>query len=54
MKAACRDPSVGLFADDIIYRFPGLKGGRLWKAEHDLQLLQAVMKYVFNLHLFIS
>ncbi|CAI9092629.1 OLC1v1027924C1 [Oldenlandia corymbosa var. corymbosa] len=48
VKAACKEPSVGLFTDDIVSRFPGLKGGRLWKVEHDLLLLQAVLKHGYG------
>lgn len=48
VKASCREASVALFADDIISRFPGLKGGRLWKEEHDLLLLRAVLKHGYG------
>ncbi|PIN15481.1 putative helicase [Handroanthus impetiginosus] len=37
-----------LFTDDIIARYPGLKGGRLWKEQHDRVLLKAVMKHGYG------
>ncbi|KAL8063013.1 hypothetical protein ABFX02_01G000800 [Erythranthe guttata] len=37
-----------LFTDDIISRYPGLKGGRLWKEHHDRLLLRAVMKHGYG------
>ncbi|KAL6502117.1 hypothetical protein OROGR_027250 [Orobanche gracilis] len=37
-----------LFTDDIISRYPGLKGGRIWKEHHDRLLLQAVMKHGYG------
>ncbi|KAH6757889.1 chromatin remodeling factor CHD3 [Perilla frutescens var. hirtella] len=37
-----------IFMDDIISRYPGLKGGRLWKEHHDQLLLRAVMKHGYG------
>ncbi|GER35306.1 chromodomain helicase DNA binding protein [Striga asiatica] len=37
-----------LFTDDILSRYPGLKGGRFWKEHHDRVLLQAVRKHGFG------
>ncbi|KAI3467977.1 hypothetical protein Pfo_024640 [Paulownia fortunei] len=37
-----------LFTDDIVSRYPGLKGGRLWKEHHDRLLLRAVMKHGYG------
>lgn len=46
VKDASENPGTRLFADDIIMRYPTLKGGKFWKEEHDLSLLRAVLKYV--------
>ena len=46
MKFALENPGAPLYADDIHLRYPGLKGGKFWKEEHDLTLLRAVLKYV--------
>lgn len=46
MKISSENPGT-LFADEIVSRFPGLKSGRVWKEQHDLLLLQAVLRYVF-------
>ncbi|XP_042024691.1 CHD3-type chromatin-remodeling factor PICKLE-like [Salvia splendens] len=37
-----------VFKDDIISRYPGLKGGRVWKDHHDKLLLRAVMKHGYG------
>ncbi|KAL3656097.1 hypothetical protein CASFOL_000493 [Castilleja foliolosa] len=37
-----------LFEDDIIYRYPGLKGGKHWKEPQDRILLAAVMKHGYG------
>ncbi|KAL0291025.1 UNVERIFIED_CONTAM: CHD3-type chromatin-remodeling factor PICKLE [Sesamum angustifolium] len=37
-----------LFTDDIISRYPGLKGGRVWKEHHDRLLLRAVQKHGYG------
>ncbi|GAB2223116.1 hypothetical protein Droror1_Dr00017253 [Drosera rotundifolia] len=41
-------PGTPLFTHDIILRYPALKPGRFWKAEHDLLLLHAVMKHGYG------
>lgn len=48
VKAFSRPAGLHLFADDVIARFPGLRGGRLWKEEHDLLLLKAVLKHGYG------
>ncbi|CAK9161666.1 unnamed protein product [Ilex paraguariensis] len=48
VKALSEKSGAPLFADDILYRFPGLKGGRFWKEEHDLSLLRAVLKHGYG------
>ncbi|KAK6162119.1 hypothetical protein DH2020_001960 [Rehmannia glutinosa] len=45
---ALSEGSTILFTDDIISRYPGLKGGRLWKEQHDRLLLRAVMKHGYG------
>ncbi|KAL8539594.1 hypothetical protein ACS0TY_001269 [Phlomoides rotata] len=37
-----------MFTNDIISRYPGLKGGRVWKEQHDLLLLRGVMKHGYG------
>ncbi|EPS66464.1 hypothetical protein M569_08312, partial [Genlisea aurea] len=37
-----------LFPDDIVSRFPGLNGGKVWKKQHDRLLLQAVMRHGYG------
>ena len=49
MKFAADNPGTQLFADDILSRYPGLKGGKFWKEEHDLSLLRAVLKYALTI-----
>ncbi|XP_031101578.1 CHD3-type chromatin-remodeling factor PICKLE [Ipomoea triloba] len=48
VKALSEKPGCPLFTEDILSRFPGLKGGRLWKEEHDLLLLRAVLKHGYG------
>ncbi|XVF89383.1 hypothetical protein PTKIN_Ptkin19aG0125900 [Pterospermum kingtungense] len=48
VKSASENPGASLFTDDIIMRFPALKGGRFWKEEHDLLLLKAVQKHGYG------
>ncbi|XP_052209681.1 CHD3-type chromatin-remodeling factor PICKLE-like [Diospyros lotus] len=48
VKASKEKPGTPLFADDIVSRFPGLKGGRFWKEQHDLLLLGAVLKHGYG------
>ncbi|MBA0627525.1 hypothetical protein Godav_005029 [Gossypium davidsonii] len=51
VKDASEKPGTRLFTDDIMMRYPTLKGGKFWKEEHDLLLLRAVLKYLkFELH----
>lgn len=47
MKFASENPRAPLFSVDILLRYAGLKGAKIWKEEHDLVLLRAVLKYVF-------
>ncbi|KAK1550249.1 hypothetical protein Q3G72_016142 [Acer saccharum] len=42
------NPGAPVFTDDIILRYPGLKGGRFWKEEHDFLLLRAVLKHGYG------
>ncbi|KAK1425966.1 hypothetical protein QVD17_14633 [Tagetes erecta] len=37
-----------LFTDDIIYRYPALRGLKFWKEEHDRTLLQALLKHGYG------
>ncbi|XP_059290027.1 CHD3-type chromatin-remodeling factor PICKLE-like [Lycium ferocissimum] len=48
VKAFSEKTGGSLFAGDIVSRFPGLKGGKLWKEEHDLLLLRAVLKHGYG------
>ncbi|VFQ60712.1 unnamed protein product [Cuscuta campestris] len=48
VKAASEKPGSPLFTEDIVSRFPGVRGGRLWKEEHDLLLLRAVLKHGYG------
>lgn len=48
LKALAEGSITTLFKDDIISRYPGLKGGRLWKEHHDQLLLRAVMKHGYG------
>ena len=50
MKSATERSDESLFEDDVLLRYPTLRGGRVWKREHDLILLRAVLKYVLNLY----
>lgn len=47
VKFASENPRTRVFSDDILLRYAGLKGAKIWKEEHDLVLLHAVLKYVF-------
>lgn len=44
MRALSKEGAI-LFTDDILFRYPGLKGGKLWKEHHDRLLLRALLKY---------
>lgn len=48
VKSASENPGTHLFTDDIIMRYPALKGGKFWKEEHDLLLLRAVQKHGYG------
>ncbi|GAB4854668.1 hypothetical protein Ancab_023251 [Ancistrocladus abbreviatus] len=48
VKFATEKPDEPLFTDDIVSRYPGLKGGRFWKKEHDLLLLCAVLRHGYG------
>ncbi|XP_048331491.2 CHD3-type chromatin-remodeling factor PICKLE isoform X2 [Ziziphus jujuba] len=47
-KNSSENAGAPLFADDILLRYPGLKGGKFWKEEHDLLLLRAVLKHGYG------
>ena len=49
VKSASKMCGDSLFLDDIKLYCPTLKGGRIWKREHDLMLLRALLKYVLVL-----
>ncbi|KAG5590755.1 hypothetical protein H5410_041269 [Solanum commersonii] len=48
VKAFSEMTGGSLFADDIMSRYPGLKGGKHWKDEHDLLLLRALLKHGYG------
>lgn len=48
VKSASQISSDPLFADDIQLCYPALKGGRVWKREHDLTLMRAVLKHGYG------
>ncbi|KAJ8421600.1 hypothetical protein Cgig2_025729 [Carnegiea gigantea] len=48
VKSASERSGEPLFADDIMFRYPALKGGRIWSREHDLILLRAVLKHGYG------
>ncbi|XP_016537603.2 CHD3-type chromatin-remodeling factor PICKLE-like isoform X3 [Capsicum annuum] len=48
VKAFSEKTGCSLFAEDIVSRFPGLKGGKVWKDEHDLLLLRALLKHGYG------
>uniref|UniRef100_J3MBV3 Uncharacterized protein n=1 Tax=Oryza brachyantha TaxID=4533 RepID=J3MBV3_ORYBR len=43
-----------LFPSYLLYEFPSLAGGRIWKAEHDLLLLKALIKHGYARWQYIS
>ncbi|KAF5726268.1 CHD3-type chromatin-remodeling factor PICKLE isoform X2 [Tripterygium wilfordii] len=47
VKTSSEKPGA-LFSHDILLRYSGLKGGKSWKAEHDLLLLRAVLKHGYG------
>nr|XP_016486927.1 PREDICTED: CHD3-type chromatin-remodeling factor PICKLE-like [Nicotiana tabacum] len=48
VKASSEETNGPLFAKDIVSWFPALKGGRVWREEHDLLLLRAVLKHGYG------
>ncbi|KAE8701589.1 CHD3-type chromatin-remodeling factor PICKLE [Hibiscus syriacus] len=48
VKKVSERPGTPLFTNDIIRRYPALKGGKFWKEEHDLLLLSAVLKHGYG------
>ncbi|GMJ11122.1 CYTOKININ-HYPERSENSITIVE 2, hypersensitive to red and blue 2, GYMNOS [Hibiscus trionum] len=48
VKDASEKPGTRLFTEDILMRYPTLKGGKFWKEEHDLLLLRAVLKHGYG------
>ncbi|XP_057525140.1 CHD3-type chromatin-remodeling factor PICKLE-like isoform X2 [Amaranthus tricolor] len=48
VKSATKSSDESLFEDDVLSRYPTLKGGRVWKREHDLILLGAVLKHGYG------
>ncbi|XP_014500992.1 CHD3-type chromatin-remodeling factor PICKLE isoform X1 [Vigna radiata var. radiata] len=48
VKFASQNPQTPLFSDDILFRYPGLKGAKIWKEEHDLVLLRSVLKHGYG------
>ncbi|KAF5461360.1 hypothetical protein F2P56_017465 [Juglans regia] len=48
VKFSSENPGTPLFTEDIISRYPGLKGGKSWKEEHDSLLLRAVLKHGYG------
>ncbi|KAG8093796.1 hypothetical protein GUJ93_ZPchr0012g21180 [Zizania palustris] len=43
-----------LFPNYLLYEFPSLAGGRIWKGEHDLLLLKALIKHGYARWQYIS
>ncbi|KAJ7966246.1 CHD3-type chromatin-remodeling factor PICKLE [Quillaja saponaria] len=48
VKFSSESPGAPLFADDVLLRYPSLKGGKIWKEEHDSVLLNAVLKHGYG------
>ncbi|KAK7383461.1 hypothetical protein VNO78_29140 [Psophocarpus tetragonolobus] len=48
VKFASENPQTRLFSDDILLRYAGLKGAKIWTEEHDLMLLHAVLKHGYG------
>ncbi|KAK6237044.1 hypothetical protein QUC31_020837 [Theobroma cacao] len=48
VKSASENPGTSLFTDDILTRYPTLRGGKSWNEEHDLLLLRAVLKHGYG------
>ncbi|KAM5564718.1 CHD3-type chromatin-remodeling factor PICKLE [Rosa sericea] len=47
-KFATENPGAPLYEDDIMFRYPGLKGSKYWKEYHDGVLLRAVLKHGYG------
>lgn len=47
VRALSKERAI-LFTDDILFRYPGLKGGKLWKEHHDRLLLRALLKHGYG------
>lgn len=47
VRALSKEGAI-LFTDDILFRYPGLKGGKLWKEHHDRLLLRALLKHGYG------
>ncbi|XP_073120035.1 CHD3-type chromatin-remodeling factor PICKLE-like [Henckelia pumila] len=47
VRALSKEGAI-LFTDDILFRYPGLKGGKLWKEHHDQLLLLALLKHGYG------
>ncbi|WVY90000.1 hypothetical protein V8G54_035514 [Vigna mungo] len=45
VKFVSENPGIELFSSDVLIRYPRLKGTQFWKMDHDLVLLQAVLKW---------
>ncbi|RHN76986.1 putative DNA helicase transcription regulator Homeodomain-LIKE family [Medicago truncatula] len=48
VKFASENPGTPLFSDDILSRYAGLRSTKIWKEEHDLVLLHAVLKHGYG------
>ncbi|CAL0323181.1 unnamed protein product [Lupinus luteus] len=48
VKFATENPGTQLFSDDILACYAGLKGVKAWKQDHDVVLLQAVLKHGYG------
>ncbi|PRQ42235.1 putative DNA helicase chromatin regulator PHD family [Rosa chinensis] len=47
-KFATENPGAPLYEDYVLFRYPGLKGGKFWKVDHDGILLHAVLKHGYG------
>ncbi|XP_068476124.1 CHD3-type chromatin-remodeling factor PICKLE-like isoform X2 [Phaseolus vulgaris] len=48
VKFISENPETPLFSDDILSRYPGLKATKIWKEEHDVVLLHAMLKHGYE------
>ncbi|KAL2318030.1 hypothetical protein Fmac_031906 [Flemingia macrophylla] len=48
VKFASENPQTTLFSEDILVRYENLRGLKIWKEEHDLLLLRAVLKHGYG------